>query len=219
MEFAGVWYLNTYINVPAGRLASTHWVLQFSILSTFFTILQIPFNGLIIAKEDMGVFAYISIIEVLLRLLLCYLLFAGAYDKLILYSGLMSAVTITISLIYTIYSKTHYSETKFNKTKDFGLLKKMAKYASWNLLGEVSCVFNTQAVNIVLNLFFGPVVNAAGAISTQVNNAVMKFVTNFQLAVNPQIIKTYAAQEYKQTKRLLFNSIRLSFYLMFASNC
>lgn len=216
MESVGVWYLENYINIPAERLDAAHWVLQCTIFSTCFTIIQVPFNGIIIAKEDMGIYAYISIIEVLLKLGGCFLLRFIETDKLVLYSVIMAIVTILIVLIYIIYCMLHYSECIIRKAIDIPLLKRMGSFACWSFFGELSWCFKGQAVNIALNFFFGPIVNAAAAISEQINAAVSKFVINFQMAVNPQIIKTYASQEQDKTKNLLFHSIRLSSYLLLA---
>ena len=214
MEFIGVWYLENYINLPHDRLNAAHWVLQSAIISTFFTIIQIPYNGMIIAKEDMGIYAYISIIEVVLKLCVCIVLFYSNTDKLKLYSVTMMIVTILISLSYCIYCIYSYAECKLRKEKNLFLLKQMACFASWNLIGEISWCFKGQAVNIVLNFFFGPIVNAASAISEQVNAAVSKFVTNFQMAVNPQLIKAYALGDKDRTQSLLCHSIRLSYFLL-----
>lgn len=216
MEVAGVWYTNNFLNVPTERLNAAHWVLQCTIISMFFTIIQVPYNGIIIAKEDMGIYAYISIIEVVLKLAACYLLFIESIDTLKLYSVVMMIVTIIIVLIYKIYCIRTYKECKVCKVKDSSLLKQMASFASWNLLGEVAWVFNGQVINIALNFFFGPVINAAAAISVQVNAAVSKFVSNFQMAVNPQIIKSYASNEIEEMKKLLFHSTKLSYYLLLA---
>lgn len=216
MEIIGVWYLNNFLNIPAERLNAAHWVLQCTIISTLFTIMQVPYNAMIIAREDMGVYAYISIIEVIFKLIACYLLFIKYADKLKLYSVVMMVVTIIIVLIYKIYCIRNYEECKWCKIKNLPLLKQMAGFTSWNLLGEVAWAFNGQVVNIVLNFFFGPVVNAAAGISVQVNAAVSKFVSNFQMAVNPQIIKSYASNEIEEMKKLLFHSTKLSYYLLLA---
>lgn len=216
MEFVGIWYLDNYINLPGNRLEAAHWVLQSAIISTFFTILQIPYNGMIIAKEDMSVYAYISIIEVLLKLCVCFLLFYSIGDKLKLYSIVMAIVTILIVLSYCLYCIRFYQECKLKRCKNSLLLRQMGSFACWNLIGEISWCFKGQGVNIVLNFFFGPIVNAAGAISEQVNAAVSKFVTNFQMAVNPQLIKTYASNDKERTKSLLYHTIRLSYFLLLA---
>lgn len=215
MEIAGVWYLNNYINIPADRLDAANWVLQCSIFTTVFTIVQVPYNAIIIAKEQMGIYAYISILEVILKLVVVYLLVIGHIDRLKLYSVLIMIVTISILMIYRIYCIRKYKEAKFRFIKDVKTFKEIIGFAGWNMFGEIAWVFTGQGVNIILNLFFGPMVNAARGLADQVNGAISRFVSNFQTAINPQLIKTYAANELNDMKKLLYRGIRFSYYLLF----
>lgn len=214
MEIVGVWYLNTHMNIPAERMDAANWVLQCSIFTTLFTIVQVPYNAIIISKEQMGIYAYISILEVVLKLLVVYMLAIGNFDKLKLYSVLIMVVTIGIVMIYRFYCTRKYKEAKFKLIKDWNLLKQIVGFASWNMLGELAWVFTGQGVNIILNSFFGPVVNAARGLAEQVNGAVNRFVANFQTAVNPQLIKNYASDHLGEMKTLLFRSTRFSYYLL-----
>lgn len=216
MEIVGVWYLNTHMNIPAERMDAANWVLQCSIFTTLFTIVQVPYNAIIISKEQMGIYAYISILEVVLKLLVVYMLATGNFDKLKLYSVLIMVVTIGIVMIYRFYCTRKYKEVKFKFIKDWNLLKQIVGFASWNMLGELAWVFTGQGVNIILNSFFGPVVNAARGLAEQVNGAVNRFVANFQTAVNPQLIKNYASDQLGEMKTLLFRSTRFSYYLLLA---
>lgn len=216
MEIVGVWYLNTHMNIPAERMDAANWVLQCSIFTTLFTIVQVPYNAIIISKEQMGIYAYISILEVVLKLLVVYMLAIGNFDKLKLYSILIMVVTIGIVMIYRFYCTRKYKEAKFKLIKDWNLLKQIVGFASWNMLGELAWVFTGQGVNIILNSFFGPVVNAARGLAEQVNGAVNRFVANFQTAVNPQLIKNYASDQLGEMKTLLFRSTRFSYYLLLA---
>ena len=216
MEIVGVWYLNTHMNIPAERMDAANWVLQCSIFTTLFTIVQVPYNAIIISKEQMGIYAYISILEVVLKLLVVYMLAIGNFDKLKLYSVLIMVVTIGIMMIYRFYCTRKYKEAKFKLIKDWNLLKQIVGFASWNMLGELAWVFTGQGVNIILNSFFGPVVNAARGLAEQVNGAVNRFVANFQTAVNPQLIKNYASDQLGEMKTLLFRSTRFSYYLLLA---
>lgn len=216
MEIVGVWYLNTHMNIPAERMDAANWVLQCSIFATLFTIVQVPYNAIIISKEQMGIYAYISILEVVLKLLVVYMLAIGNFDKLKLYSVLIMVVTIGIVMIYRFYCTRKYKEAKFKFIKDWNLLKQIVGFASWNMLGELAWVFTGQGVNIILNSFFGPVVNAARGLAEQVNGAVNRFVANFQTAVNPQLIKNYASDQLGEMKTLLFRSTRFSYYLLLA---
>lgn len=216
MEIVGVWYLNTHMNIPAERMDAANWVLQCSIFTTLFTIVQVPYNAIIISKEQMGIYAYISILEVVLKLLVVYMLAIGNFDKLKLYSVLIMVVTIGIVMIYRFYCTRKYKDAKFKFIKDWNLLKQIVGFASWNMLGELAWVFTGQGVNIILNSFFGPVVNAARGLAEQVNGAVNRFVANFQTAVNPQLIKNYASDQLGEMKTLLFRSTRFSYYLLLA---
>ena len=216
MEIVGVWYLNTHMNIPAERMDAANWVLQCSIFTTLFIIVQVPYNAIIISKEQMGIYAYISILEVVLKLLVVYMLAIGNFDKLKLYSVLIMVVTIGIVMIYRFYCTRKYKEAKFKLIKDWNLLKQIVGFASWNMLGELAWVFTGQGVNIILNSFFGPVVNAARGLAEQVNGAVNRFVANFQTAVNPQLIKNYASDQLGEMKTLLFRSTRFSYYLLLA---
>lgn len=214
MEFAGVWYLNTYINIPIERMDAAKWVLQCSIFTTVFSIVQTPYNAIIVSKEQMGVYAYISILEVSLKLGVVYMLGLGTFDRLKLYSVLMMLCTIGILTVYCVYCKKKYVEARFRFVKDFTAFKKMASFAGWNMVGEIAWAFTGQGVNIILNLFFGPIVNAARGVADQVNGAVSRFVSNFQTAITPQLIKTYAQDELDEMKHLLYRGIRFSYYLL-----
>ncbi len=216
MEIVGVWYLNTHMNIPFERMDAANWVLQCSIFTTLFSIVQVPYNAIIISKEQMGIYAYISILEVSLKLLVVYMLSIGSFDKLKLYSVLIMMVSIGVMMIYRFYCTKKYKEAKFRLIKDWNLLRQIIGFASWNMLGELAWVFTGQGVNIILNSFFGPVVNAARGLAEQVNGAVNRFVANFQTAVNPQLIKNYASEQLDDMKKLLYRSTRFSYYLLFA---
>ena len=214
MEVLGVWYLNAHMNIPGERLNAANWVLQCSIFTTLFTIVQVPYNAIIISKEQMGVYAYMSLLEVVLKLAVVYLLVLTDFDRLKLYSVLTMAVTIGILVAYRVYCVKKYEEARFRLVKDLKTLKEMSSFAGWNLLGELAWAFTGQGVNIILNLFFCPAINAARSLAEQVNAAVARFVNNFQTAVNPQIVKDYAAGCLDDMKTLLYRSIRFSYYLL-----
>lgn len=216
MEIVGVWYLNTHMNIPIDRMDAAHWVLQCTIITTLFSIVQVPYNAIIISKEQMGIYAYISILEVVLKLLVVYLLSIGNFDKLKFYSVLIMVVTIGILMIYRFYCVKKYKEARFKIIHDWKLLKQIVGFASWNMLGELAWVFTGQGVSLILNSFFGPIVNAAKGLAEQVSGAVNRFVANFQTAVNPQLIKNYAAEQIADMKILLYRSTKFSYYLLLA---
>ena len=190
------------------------WVYQLSIVACIVNIMSIPYNADIIAHEKMSAFAYISIIEVVLKLLIVYMLVFSPLDKLIVYAILLLIVQIAIRLIYTTYCKKHFEETSYSNCFDKSLVKEMASFAGWSFWGSLAGILYTQGLNIMLNIFFGPVVNAARTIAVQVQSAVQQFVTNFQMAINPQITKNYAAGNLNQMHSLMFRSARFSFLLL-----
>jgi len=214
-ETLGLWFLNTQLVIPPERIGAANWIYQFSILSFIVTILTIPYNAAIIAHENMVVYAYVSIIEVVLKLLIVYLLVLISFDKLKLYAVLMFLVTCIITFIYRTICKRKYKETRFRYYWNKDLFKTLVSYSGWNLFGAVAGVMNNQGTNILLNVFFGPVVNAARGIAYQVNAAVNQFVLNFFTAVSPQITKYYANNEKEKMMSLVFKSSKYSYFLLF----
>jgi O-antigen/teichoic acid export membrane protein len=213
-ETIGLWFLKNKIVVPVGREYATLWVYQFSVFAAMLSIIQVPYNACIIAHERMNVYAYVSIIDVSLKLGIVYLLLVSGYDKLITYAILIFVVNAIVMNIYRVYCKKQYSECRFGLVMDKALYKAMLSFSGWNILGVGASVAATQGVNILLNMFFGPVVNAARGIAVQVSNAISAFVTNFQTAVNPQIVKLYAAGKIDELFTLLFQNAKFSFCLM-----
>lgn len=191
-ETIGLWFLNTKLVIPAERLLAANWVYQFAILSFCVNIVQVPYNAVLIAHEKMSVYAYISIIEVFLKLGIVYLLTISPFDKLIAYGILLFTVQLLIRCIYQVYCRKHYEESRFRLFWNRELYCQMSGFAGWNLFGSIAWLLRDQGVNIILNMFFGPVINAARGVATQVSGAVMNFISNFQVALNPQITKNYA---------------------------
>ena len=213
-ETIGLWFLYTQMNIPENRMTAAFWVYQFSIFTTIIMVLSVPYNAIIIAHEKMNAFAYISIIEASLKLAIVYLLLIGNLDKLILYSFLMFLVQGSIRIIYGIYCKKNFPETKFKLTKDKKLIKEMLSFTGWNLWGGCAYIAFTQGLNILLNIFFGASINAARGIAVQVQNTVLQFSTNFQTAINPQIIKSYAKKDYTYMHELIYNGSKYTFFLL-----
>lgn len=213
-ESLGLWFMNTYMSIPPERMEAAFWVFQFSVLSSIVMIMSVPYNALIIAHEKMSAFAYISILEVFLKLLIVYILLIINADKLKLYAILLFSVQLLIRLIYGRYCNKHFEESKYEFYFNKKLFVEMTSFATWSLFGNLASVAFTQGVNILLNMFFGPVVNAARAVAVQVQSAVLSFVYNFQMALNPQITKNYAIGDFKQLHTLIFASGRYSYYLL-----
>ena len=214
-ETIGLWFMYTQMQIPADRMDAAFWVLQCSIVSTAVMIISVPYNADIIAHERMSAFAYISILEAVLKLVVVYMLVVFSYDKLILYAILILAVQLLIRFCYSRYCNRHFAESKYRRVWDKALFKEMTGFAGWSMFGNLSGVLFGQGLNMLLNVFFGPVVNAARAVSVQVQHAIQQFVGSFQMALNPQITKTYAKGEIDDMHRLMFRSARFSFYLLF----
>lgn len=196
LEIAGVWFLNAIANIPADRMRAANWVLQCSILITFISIVYVPYHASIIAHEHFKLIAYTSILDVSLKLAICYLLMEFGGDRLILYSSLMLAVSILTTPIYIIYCHKHFEEVNYSRDIKKSMLKEIAAFSGWNLLDSTSSIFCTQGINILINIFFGVVYNAARGICVTVNSCIQAFVGNVAHAMNPQITKSYAAGEY-----------------------
>ena len=213
-ETLGLWFLNTKMTIPSTRMAAARWVYQFSVFSFIVTMLTIPYHASIIAHERMKVYAYVSIIEVTLKLIIVFLLVFFSVDKLKLYAVLIFAVTILVAFIYQGYCKRKFEESKYSFYWERNLFKELVSYSGWNLFGALARVLNNQGINIILNIFFGPVVNAARGIAYQISSVVNQFAINFFTAVNPQIIKYYAANEKDLMLKLVYQSSKFSFYLL-----
>lgn len=213
-ETIGLWFLNTQMEIPVGREVAANWVFQFSILSCALSVICVPYDAEIIAHEKMGVFAIIQVLNSTLNLAIVYAVKYFPQDKLIFYAFLLFLIQVMNRIIYGIYCSKHFSETKFHRVKDKALLKEMTGFAGWSLFGNLAYVAYSQGQNIILNMFFGPVVNAARGIAFNVQGAIKGFVTNFQMALNPQITKSYAREDYDRLHNLIFASSKLSFCLL-----
>lgn len=213
-ETVGLWFVNTQLTIPSDRMAAANWVYQFSVLSAMVGIWSVPYNAAIIAHERMNVYAYVSIIEVTLRLLIVFMLQWFEFDKLKLYAILAFTVSLVVQIIYCVYSKRHFPETKYRFYWNKELFKTIVSYAGWNLWGSAAALGQGQGINILLNIFFGPAVNASRAIAFNLKNAISSFFLNFQVALNPQIVKSYAANDLKYMHQLINQGGKFSFFLL-----
>ena len=214
IESVGVWFLNAKMTIPAERMTAANWVLQFSIVTFVIGLISVPYNAAIIAHEKMSAFAYISILEAVCKLAIAFLIMISPMDKLLFYAILMCVVSLIVRFTYGHYCKKHFTECTYHFHWDKDILKKMFGFAGWNFIGASSAVLRDQGGNIVINLFYGPSVNAARGIASQVNSAVMGFVTNFMTALNPQITKSYASGDREYMMTLVYQGARLSFYML-----
>jgi O-antigen/teichoic acid export membrane protein len=171
-------------------------------------------NAQIIAHERMSVYAYLGVSDAILKLAIAYLITVSSFDKLITLGTLNVCISVGMYIFYHIYCKKHFPEYNFGKQMDKKLSREMLGFSIWSLLGHLQVMLKNQGINILINLFFGPAVNAANAIAYQVNNAIVQFSNNFTTALNPQIIKSYAANEREQMKALIFRAGKFSFFLL-----
>ena len=213
-ETIGVWFLNTYMNFPSDRIVAANWVFQLSLATFVIDVASVPYNAAIIAYERMKAFAYVGIIDVLARLGVVFAIIYTKHDRLILYAALLAAIAVMLRIIYGIYCGRNFRECRCNWRLDRSTARSMSAFVSWNLIGAVAGVGKEQGINVLLNIFFGATVNAARGVAYQVMNSISGFVSNFQMAMNPQIIKSYAANDRNDMYKLVFRGSKYSFLLL-----
>lgn len=214
LELLGVWYLNSKMVIDPNRIIAANYVLQFSIVSLIFSILNVPYNAAMMAHEHLDFYAYVSIFEVIIRLFICLSLPFLPFDSLIIYAFLIMVLSIIMRILYIWYCKRHFAECTYTIRKDREVLKGIFVFSGWNFIGASSGILKRHGNNLVLNLFFGTVINAAYGLSTQVTSAVLSFSSGVLNAVNPQIIKQYSMKNMDYMLKLVFNGSRASFYFM-----
>lgn len=215
-ETIGLWILNYKLNIPEGSRTAAFVVYQLCTLSSIFNILAIPYNSLIIAQEKMSAFAYISIVEVILKLGAALLLFITWDSKLTVYGISLFVISVIVRSIYVVYCKREFSDdVHYKRTWDKGLFKNMIGFSTWAICLTTSSTLVNEIINILLNIFVGPVVNAARGVAVAVQGSLSQFVSNFQVALNPQITKNYAAENLQRCHQLILVSSKLAFMLLF----
>ncbi len=213
-ETLGLWFLNRCMNIAPETMFAANIVYQCSIVSFLVTVVTVPHNAAIIAHERMGVFAYISIVEALLKLGSALLLLVVTSDKLIDYSIFMLVTTVVPRLLIYRYARRNFKECRYDRSRQSkALTREMLSFSGWSVVGSLGYIFHTQGIAIIINLFFGTIINAAQAISTQVNTLVRSFSDSFLQALKPQVVQTYAAGELKQMHQLIFRGCRLAIFL------
>lgn len=216
LETFGLWFLNYQMNIPEERMFAANVVFQCSVLAFLLHIICMPYNAIIIAFERMKAFAYISLYDVIVKLFISYALFLFLYDRLIIYAVLLLLLAISERSIYSLYCRKHFpEESKFHVVRNKQAYKRQTSFAGYTFLGSFAAILSSHGVSIVLNVFCGVAVNAAQAISQQVLHAVSKFVSDFTVALNPQIVKTYAAGDLGKSMELVYRGAKFSYYLMF----
>lgn len=216
LEIFGLWFLNTSANIPLGREIAANWVFQCSLISLVISLISSPYNALLVAHEHMSIYAYTSIVEVVLKLIIVYLILIFDGDRLILLSVLTVLVGLVMRIFYGWYCSKHFEETHYcPKIFDKGLLKELTVFSGWSLLNNGAWVFATQGVNMLVNVFFGVAYNAARGIAQTVNSAVQGFVGNFTMAFSPQITKSYAAGEKEYAIHLGNRGTKFAWLMMY----
>lgn len=213
-ETIGLWFVNTQLNIPSERMYAAHWVYQFTLIQFVIGLLRVPYNASIIAYERMNFFAYVSFVEVIVKLLVVYLLYLTTYDKLIIYSFLYTIIPLVINFVYKCYCNNKIVTTRYRIIWDKKVFKEMFSFSGWSLFGSLANIAAQQGLSILINIFYGVTVNAAVGIANQVSSNVYGFISNFQTAFQPQIVKTYAAKEIKRFNKLIFQTSKFSYFMV-----
>ena len=213
-ESIGLWFVNTQLNIPETRIEAANWIYQFTILTAICSIISIPYNAMIIAHERMGAFAYITLFDAISKLLIAYLIMYINIDPLIMYGLGLLLIQILDRIIFGYYCIKHFEEAKSNIKLNKEQALEIFRFMGWKIGADLAYIGYTQGLNILLNIFYGTVVNAARGIAVQVQNVIRNFCINFQMAIEPQLIKSYAQKDYKRMHNLLLVSSKFSFYLL-----
>lgn len=214
-ETVGIWFVNNKMEIPPDRMDAARVVYQLSVATFLLSMVISPYDALVIANERMNIYAYISILQVFLKLGIVFLLVVLPFDKLKMYALLMFLVSVLIGAIYVVFCRKSFPESRLTFQWDLGIFKSIFSYSSWTLLGSLAFICNTQGLNILFNLFFGPVANAAYSIGSQVKTAVNSFASNFFVATRPPMIKSYSEGDYDYTNKLFYFSSKVIFALLF----
>lgn len=213
-ETIGLWFLEYKLVIPASRMDAARVVYQLSILATMLSIVQVPYTASIISHERMGIFAYMSILDVILKLLICYLLYIIPFDKLVTFALLTLCVVGIVQFVYAFYCHKHFSECSIGLAKNTNIIKSMMSFSGWDLFGNFGVMARGQGVNMVLNMFFGPAINAACGFANTIGNAIYSFANNFMTAIRPPIVKAYSIGDYAKMESLMINASKYSFSLL-----
>lgn len=214
-EYPALWFVDHKMTLPYDKIEATKWVFQFSLISFCINLISIPYNACIIAHERMRAFAYISIIEAVMKLVVCYLILISPFGKLVSYAALMTVTALIIRIIYSVYCSKNFAECRgaflFNKN----LFHEMISFSGWSFFSNSGSVANLQGVTMLMNVYFGLAYNTARGLATQVETSILQFVNNFTTAINPQITKSYAAGQLQDTYRLVCRGAKFSCFAMY----
>lgn len=218
-EIVGVWFIQNKLNIPHDRITDAIWVFQFALLTIVVSLLTIPSESCVIAHEDMNVYSYVGVMEGIVKLFIAYLITVSPFNKLIFYAILMFLASSLSQSFYILYARLHYIECRIQRIWDVKLLKQSFSFISWNILGTARAAIITQGMDFVLNIYLGPVANAARAVTNQVDGAIFRFSSNLMIAAQPQLVKSYAQGESDRLNRLFFKTTRFSFYVLWLLIC
>lgn len=210
----GIWFVENKLIIPMERLNAAIWILVISVLTTFISITQVPYTSVIIAREEMRIYAYVGLFEAIAKLGIVYLLILATWDKLIFYAILITVVQVVVALFYRFYCVRHYDESHLQKHFDKPIFKDMMSFSSWSLIANIAFILSTQGLTVIMSMFFTPAVVAAQGIGNQINAALSQFKNNFTTAINPQIIKLYSVEQYSESRKLTLESSIYVFDLM-----
>ena len=213
-ETLGLWFVNTYLEIPPERMVAANWVYQFSLLTSCFNIIRVPYNASIVSHERMSMYALLTMAEAVLRLAAVLVLVWLPGDKLILYAALTAGVVLAVTLIYRWYCRRKFEVCRYSPVKDRALMKQMIGFSGWSLLGSGANAASQHGVSLLFNIVLGQGYNVAMEKATQISNAVYAFVLNFQTAFNPQIMKSYTADDTGYLRYLIFRASKYSYFLL-----
>lgn len=214
-ETVGVWFLNSQIVIPGGREVAANWIYQFSVISLFVSIISVPYSADIVSNEKMGYFAFLGVLNAVLKLVIAYLIIINPFDRLIYYGFLMMFINVIDLILNWVYCRIRFIETRLMLYWDKASFKKVFSFSGWTIWGQLAIVGSNQGTNILVNMFYSVAANAAMGIGSQVNQAITGLVSNFQTAFKPQITKSYAEKNYDYLNTLVNYSSKISFFLLF----
>jgi len=214
LESFGLWFLNSQLNIPSDRLEAANWVFQFSVFSCMLGITQTPYTAAVTANESFNIYAYLSILDVVLKLVVLYLLVVLPGDKLVAYGGLILFCSVLNIVITRIYCIRHFEESRFSLRVDKSLFKEMFVYSGWTLVGHLSAMLNGHGATLLLNLFFGTLVNAARGLANTVTFTIKQFVGGFTVAAVPQLVKYYGSGDREKFTKLIFDISQVTLFLL-----
>lgn len=213
IEGIGVWYVNSVMVIPSGRLNVANWLFQFSVVSMLLIVLQAPYSAAVLAYEKMDFFALVSVLDAILKLVICFVVQYFGEDYLLAYGLLMLGISLINFALYFVFTHIKFSEIRLTRHVDKPLFRSMLSFSGWSMLNPIAYTARGQGCNLVLNYYFGTILNAANNVAMQIANAVDQMSNNFSVSFRPQIIQSYASQEYVRTKRLMYSMSKISFLL------